>query len=241
MKADNKISAATDRRKPLPDECAAPGCSRKPRTRLDNRALCGKHEYRYRKHRSFELPAKADEPWAQCSLAGCERPSRTKRGALCEVHYYRRYRTGTFDDPSYKRRYAVRHGYIRLVGTDCPIAGENGSVMEHRKVLYEAIGPGQHECHWCRKPVRWSKMQRCANNLVVDHLNSVTSDNRRENLVPSCQRCNAARGLFMKWVMSHRDDPFLWQLFHEARLSKEHDWYGRRPNRTRAPHHSDGD
>lgn len=33
-----------------------------------------------------------------------------------------------------------------------------------------------------------------ANALVVDHVDHDRSNNDRDNLVPSCQRCNANRG-----------------------------------------------
>jgi len=71
-------------------------------------------------------------------------------------------------------------------------------------VLYDAIGPGPHECHWnrvtgCGKvALEWGGGQ----GIVVDHLNGDTLDNRPENLVPSCKVCNTRRqkaGNPMEW------------------------------------------
>lgn len=78
---------------------------------------------------------------------------------------------------------------------DHPLAGIRGYVSEHRVVLYDKIGPGEHPCHWCGKTVRWFKQARNLAGvvLVVDHVNSDEHDNRPENLVPSCQGCNGTR------------------------------------------------
>lgn len=79
---------------------------------------------------------------------------------------------------------------------DHPLAGVNGYVAEHRAVLFDLIGPGEHPCHWCGKHVRWTNRlvgTGHAGMLVVDHVNANGLDNRVENLVPSCQGCNASR------------------------------------------------
>lgn len=69
----------------------------------------------------------------------------------------------------------------------------NGRAYEHRVVLYDAIGPGPHECHWCGTRIDWLVKGDPA-NLLPDHLNGDGSDNRIDNLVPSCMPCNSARG-----------------------------------------------
>lgn len=90
---------------------------------------------------------------------------------------------------SYRIKYRVlngQHGH--------PLAGALGRVKEHRKVLFDHIGPGWHPCNWCGKDVEWQNGQRPGGvNLVVDHLDGNRFNNVPENLVPSCQSCNAAR------------------------------------------------
>jgi hypothetical protein len=68
-------------------------------------------------------------------------------------------------------------------------------------VLYDAIGPGPHACHWrCgRTDLDWGGIR----GTHVDHVNGDPSDNQRENLVPSCQSCNksrAASGNLADWT-----------------------------------------
>lgn len=46
-----------------------------------------------------------------------------------------------------------------------PLAGGSGGLAEHRKVLYEKIGPGEHSCHWCGKSLGWGQFM--ASSLTI--------------------------------------------------------------------------
>ena len=90
-------------------------------------------------------------------------------------------------------RSVTKEGYVMLSGQyGHPLAGpgKRGEVLEHRKVLYDLIGPGPHPCHWCGRSLEWGGVR----GINVDHLNDVKDDNRPENLVPSCLNCNGRRG-----------------------------------------------
>jgi endogenous inhibitor of DNA gyrase (YacG/DUF329 family) len=94
-----------------------------------------------------------------------------------------------------------------LYRPDHPLAGERGYIAEHRAVLYEKIGSGEHPCHWCGKNVRWTRRLKGtghAGMLVADHVNSDEHDNRPENLVPACQGCNGTR-----WHRIEEGEPFV--------------------------------
>ena len=84
-------------------------------------------------------------------------------------------------------------GYRHLTGLfDHPLA-RRGKVAEHRKVLYDAIGPGPHPCYW-------RHLSGCGNDSLtwddgthginVDHLDEVRLNNDLDNLVVSCRSCN---------------------------------------------------
>lgn len=72
-----------------------------------------------------------------------------------------------------------------------PLANRYGRVAEHRKVLYDKIGPGPHPCHWeCGKnALVWGGRK----GIYADHLDGDSLNNDPDNLVPSCNACNAAR------------------------------------------------
>ncbi|TKT03424.1 HNH endonuclease [Streptomyces lasalocidi] len=93
------------------------------------------------------------------------------------------------------RTYTDVDGYTKYVGFAHPIATPSGITPYHRVVLFDKIGPGEHECHWCGKSVSWAIrfQDDYERGLVVDHVNGIKNDNRPENLVPSCQRCNTVR------------------------------------------------
>lgn len=129
-----------------------------------------------------------------------------------------------WQDPDYRRRNIESHRGLTLRGElavgsavnvggyrnltmqyDHPLASAAGSLLEHRKVLYDKIGPGPHECHW-------NYFSRCGETSLewggtrgvqADHLDGDRLNNDPENVVPSCLACNrrgmrliVARGLY---------------------------------------------
>lgn len=72
-----------------------------------------------------------------------------------------------------------------------PLANSSGVVSEHRRALYDKIGPGLHPCHWgCGKVLEWGGIL----GICVDHLDDDKVNNDPDNLVPSCLVCNMQRG-----------------------------------------------
>jgi len=85
----------------------------------------------------------------------------------------------------------IERGYRFFSGVDHPVTTDSGKLAEHRRVLYDKIGPGPHECHWgCGRLLEWGGRD----GICADHLDADRSNNDPENLVPSCVVCNVHRG-----------------------------------------------
>lgn len=123
-----------------------------------------------------------------CSIEGCDNPSQTAR--LCRMHYSRQWRTG--DPGEAKSRqpgvHATTQGYLVEVDPSHPLSQSSGLVLQHRKVLFQKIGPGPHRCNWCGLIVEWG------DSLVTDHVDGDRQNNDPSNLVASCISCNVSRG-----------------------------------------------
>lgn len=132
-----------------------------------------------------------------CTVPGCSNPPRRLKAEWCKKHYHRWYRHGDVNRCATKSGISVSHGrrYRLLEIRNHPLAKASGKVWEHQVVLYAAIGPGAHPCHWCATTVRWEAAKGEADRLVVDHLNNRGDDNAEANLVPSCASCNSTRAV----------------------------------------------
>ncbi|GEM_PF-2524061 len=203
---------------PLPQVCEAAECDLKPRARVMGRALCNKHGLRLRRRGTLNLPGPLSAAdWNKCSVGGCGRKARTSGGALCEAHYYRLRRTGTTATRQPAPHRLTADGYMARRCVGHPAASKTGHLYQHREVLFASIGHGVHQCFWCKADIEWGGQGR--RRLVVDHLDGNKANNELGNLKAACHRCNFTRGSFQAWVMLHRDDPFLWRLYQQARAT----------------------
>jgi hypothetical protein len=76
-----------------------------------------------------------------------------------------------------------------------PLASKNGTVHEHRAMLYDKIGPGPHSCNWCGRLLDWLPGKKnIQGSITVDHLDNNGRNNVLDNLVASCHGCNCSRG-----------------------------------------------
>tara|TARA_R110002020_G_scaffold48774_1_gene139020 strand:+ start:124 stop:585 length:462 start_codon:yes stop_codon:yes gene_type:complete len=110
------------------------------------------------------------------------------------MHYHRKYRHGSVNFTTREIDAGIRQvrAYKTIPARHHPLAQKSGRAYEHRVVLYDSLGPGEHECHWCQRPIHWAN-QGDPDALIPDHLNGIEDDNRIENLVPSCIGCNTGR------------------------------------------------
>jgi hypothetical protein len=85
--------------------------------------------------------------------------------------------------------YVTKQGYRSLTGRwDHPLSSSKGELLEHRAVLYDKIGPGNHPCHWCGVDLKWDQIR-------ADHHDGDRLNNAPENLLPACDTCNRRRSM----------------------------------------------
>jgi hypothetical protein len=201
-------------RPPLPDLCAIEGCGKKPDSRLDGVAYCKTHYFRMRKRGTPNPIDYGRQEREACIVDGCHNKPASRYGDYCQKHYAKAARHG---DPLWERPHKKggfnAQGYEWVhVESGHALSTSRHRVYKHRMVLFDEIGEGPHQCHWCGKTVFWNR-GRQHNALVVDHLDGDKSHNDLPNLVPSCSKCNINRAVFMDWVKKHIDDPALRALF----------------------------
>lgn len=132
-----------------------------------------------RRKKSEALKGKPLSEQRKASMRAAWTPER--RRARSEAY------TGKYHGTAASGSFVNAEGYRVLTGhADHPMAYSTGSVLEHRKVLFDALGYGEHPCHWCGKQMAWDVIQ-------ADHVNGDKLNNSQENLVPSCQSCNNRR------------------------------------------------
>ena len=130
----------------------------------------------------------------ECSIDGCNQPLYCK--SLCTTHYSRMRRAGDVGEATRKKGHygagsVNGDGYRVLHSEGHPLAVAQGKVLEHRVVLFNALGAGQHSCHWCGVPLTWRGPAK--SRINVDHLDWDKLNNDAANLVPSCLDCNTKR------------------------------------------------
>lgn len=126
----------------------------------------------------------------KCCIEGCSRDAMYKTRKLCQMHYFRHMRNGTYDKLKPKAAKSLSpNGYVTIYAKGHPIsimAGRN-RVFEHRVVYYDKVNSKPESCDLCGNPVDWS-------TLHIDHINCDRTDNNPENLRCLCRGCNTKRG-----------------------------------------------
>lgn len=84
---------------------------------------------------------------------------------------------------------SASRGYLQSgLYVDHPLYnGNSHNIGQHRLVLFDKIGYGPHQCHWCQDNINWGY------GLQADHLDFDITNNHPDNLVASCGPCNNGR------------------------------------------------
>lgn len=135
----------------------------------------------------------------KCAVEGCERDALYKGEQLCQKHYFRKWRNGTTNLVR-TRKYRLQNpkGYQRIYEPNHPLSDKRGYVYEHRAVLYSKIGDVPFTCDLCGVTLTWSTCH-------VDHIDNDVTNNKEENLRPTCSTCNTRRGMGepVTWSRTH--------------------------------------
>jgi len=174
--------------------CAVDDCGQGIRRRVDGVGFCNKHGKRAGRNGSpFVVKRTFTYAGQECSVDGCaEQP---RRGGLCPPHSEQ---MRTHGDPLLWVRAPAgsgslrKDGYRMMTASAHPLADRHGMVLEHRMVLFDKIGPGEHPCHWCGLILTWQP-GITPTAIISDHLDSDRANNDPANLVPSCNPCNVRR------------------------------------------------
>jgi len=136
--------------------------------------------------------------YSACEIDGCLRLPRLGR-KVCPMHD-RRIELGQVGQelqaPSKAGGKFVRaktRGYLEEKLPGHPLATKAGRVLQHRRVYYDEYGLGPFECYWCGQTVTWGTVH-------IDHLNEIRDDNRLENLVAACTKCNVNRSAMLRFL-----------------------------------------
>ncbi len=129
-----------------------------------------------------------------CKVGGCGRSSRYIAQDVCQKHYFRMMRTGSYLLTGKKSKNGERKpfldasGYVLIYKPKCPISRSCGLIFEHRFIMYGVYGDSMPPCELCGSLSSWD-----SRSSHVDHIDEVKHNNNRDNLRVLCNACNTGR------------------------------------------------
>lgn len=124
----------------------------------------------------------------KCSVSGCQKESQYKKRGICQMHYFRHMRTGSYDlqERTLKKEHITPNGYSKIRRVGHPLAID-GYVYKHRFIAYLKYGGVISSCAMCGADIGWDSCH-------IDHIDCNRLNNSPENLRPLCNSCNTRRG-----------------------------------------------
>jgi len=121
-----------------------------------------------------------------CKIDGCDRDAMYQKQQVCQKHYFRKMRYGSYE--LVKPQYKVGHscGYIQVREPSHILANSRGYVYEHRFVYYEQVSKEINSCDMCGISIGWG-------DAHIDHIDHNRKNNNPSNLRPLCNGCNTWR------------------------------------------------
>lgn len=124
----------------------------------------------------------------KCKIDGCCNQIMYKKDNVCQKHYFRKMRYGTYELTSV-RKYRIQNpaGYQKLYEPLHKLSDKDGYVYEHRMVYFDS-GKQVANCEICGTNIDWKI-------LHIDHIDKDVTNNNINNLRPTCRNCNTFRDL----------------------------------------------
>jgi hypothetical protein len=124
-----------------------------------------------------------------CKINKCGRDATYFQQQVCQKHYFRFMRNGSYDLPIKTNKYRVSNpaGYQKVREPDHPLANGYPYVYEHRVVLYNYLNGKISCCELCGDSITWESCH-------VDHKDCDVTNNEVSNLRATCRPCNVYRG-----------------------------------------------
>ena len=125
-----------------------------------------------------------------CKVVGCGSDSMYVKDDVCQMHYFRFMRNGTYDTVRKRNyRYVNPKGYQSIYEPEHILSQKNGYVYEHRFVMYSLFGDNLPNCALCGKGCVWELY-----TTHIDHIDEDVTNNKPDNLRALCNACNTGRG-----------------------------------------------
>lgn len=124
----------------------------------------------------------------KCSIDGCEKTVRGGNIPVCNMHYTRHYRTGSYDLKPSKRAQRIENaaGYESIYKPGHMLSDGRGYVYEHRYIYFEKVDRSPSSCGICGERISWD-------NCHIDHIDNDIKNNNKKNLRALCRPCNVYR------------------------------------------------